>query len=328
MTHSDWYMPGSTGFFIRELQLLHTFLLRSDEEFDHLPGASPTFGVWGDHRFQRLVEIVSPIPVQYHGNETVPKWCKPVENLRQDLGSILLACGIQVPHGFISLYGESLAPYREWLESFISDSRRTLFIIVSGLKPESDEGGSDQEARRREGERQTFPFEEIARCLKKVQDRFGNINIQPIAVQYGDPNAIQELLNKVSEDAGLTNGIHLPTTVDWYNDFVAQAAFMAAVCEFNRSQGFPPLSVGNAATYAHMLLALEQWYSCGGKAFVAHDSFTGGKREENRSYWRDLSDRRIAGVTVLSQPTDNRGEWETVTDQIGSLLVREISSHI
>jgi hypothetical protein len=77
-----------------------------------------------------------------------------------------------------------------------------------------------------------------------------------------------------------------------------------------------------------MLLALEKWDLCNRRLFVAHDSLPLQTREANRLYWRALSDLKISAATVVSQPPDCPGEWQTVTQQIGNLLLQEISGHI
>ena len=208
-------------------------------------------------------------------------------------------------------------------------NRRTIFVIVSGLKPESDEGGNILDARKLEGARQTFPFENISLILRNLQETFSEIQIVPISVQYGDPRLLKDLFAQLSKEFGLSNaGIILPDCVDWSDDFLAQACFMQALCSFNCNQGFPPLAVGNASTYGHLLLALNSWHFNNGKMFIAHDSFPGEVRVKNRAYWRELSQFQLGGVNVVPQPENNPGNWEQVAQQLSALLIQEISRHI
>lgn len=69
--------------------------------------------------------------------------------------------------------------YRNILNKLASryDGYTVIFSIVSGLKPLSDIGQTPDE-QKLEGERQTYPFEEIASVLKFLQDKLIKLTYQ------------------------------------------------------------------------------------------------------------------------------------------------------
>jgi hypothetical protein len=318
---------NSTGFAIRDFQLLLEDAQKNPKD---------VYNLYCDERFLNFLGLVFPRNVVIEGYPAR----KPDENLSknyQTLGILrkddnLLPCGIQKPHGyghFMNHFTSTLSEnFWNYLREKSSAHSRTLFIIVSGLKPESDEGGIIIDARKTEGARQTFPFENIAEIISNVQKNFADLEIIPISVQYGDVSILSNLFAQVSEIFNLDRPILLPECVNWSDDFLGQAIFMETLCRFNKINRFPSLAIGNASTYGHMLLALDGWHSNNGKMFIAHDSFPGETRVKNRAYWRELSELQLGGVRVVPQDDETPGNWETVTERITALLIEEISRHI
>jgi hypothetical protein len=215
------------------------------------------------------------------------------------------------------------------LRPLLASGRRTLFCIVSGIKPVSEEGGADPAARQWEGKRQTYPFAEVAKVIKALQNAVGQqAQVIPVSVQYGDPDALLRHFAQISQDFGLNPPIYHPAHTGVLDDFSSKAQFMAALCAQNHANGFPPLAVGNASTYAHLLLALADWHRCGGRLFVALDSFPGWLRAKNRAYWHDVSAGRLGGVQVVVQPDDAPGQWAGVTARITAAVVAEIAEFV
>jgi hypothetical protein len=250
--------------------------------------------------------------------------CQSLAALRN--GYDLLPCGIQRPTGYLNFTApDPLADLRPLFAS----GRRTLFCIVSGIKPVSEEGGADPAARQWEGQRQTYPFAEVAKVIKAMQNAVGQrAQVIPVSVQYGDPDVLLQHFAQISQDFGLNPPIYHPARTRVLDDFYTKARFMAALCAHNHASGFPPLAVGNASTYGHLLLALVDWHRYGGRLFMALDSFPGWLRAKNRAYWHDVSAARLGGVQVMAQPDDTPGQWARVTAQIAAAVAAEIAKFV
>ncbi len=311
---------NSTGFAIRDFQLL------LEQQKNSLQQACK---LYCDARFLNLFGATCPAMTLVAYPPRTPDQqfaarCQSLAALRN--GQDLLPCGIQRPTGYLDFAApDPLADLRPLLAS----GRRTLFCIVSGLKNTSEEGGDDPAARQQEGQRQTYPFAEIAKVIKAMQNAVGQrAQVIPVSVQYGDPDALLQHFAQISKDFGLNPPIYHPAHTGVLDDFSSKARFMAALCVQNHANGFPPLAVGNASTYAHLLLALADWHRCGGRLFVALDSFPGSLRAKNRAYWHDVSAGRLGGVQVMAQPDDAPGQWAGVTAQIAAAAAAEIQKFV
>lgn len=324
-----FYCDGnSTGFAIRDTELLLAKARKYQEQ---------EFFYYCDERFVPLFSGILPQNVQLEGyparspNNEIFEACLALSSIREEKLLPLLPCGIQKPSRYIQFRENDL---REHLDLFdglfpeLLDQRpyrqgqrdKVLPIIVSGLKPESDEGGDDKRKRIEAGRRQTFPFENIASVIHRVENDFPDYAMLPISVQYGDPEELQALFDEISTNASLRQGIWLPKTVDWNNDFLNQAKFIASIQTYCRQNNLPTISVGNASTYLHLILALGGF----DHSLVAHDSEQDPKAIQNRKYWRNVALQNICGVKVFTQMDDNPGDWTNVTNDMCGAL-REIS---
>ena len=317
----DLFFDGnSTGFAIRDFQLVLEQKRTSPQQ---------NYKLYCDARFLKLFGTLCPaiMLVAYPPRTPDQQFaarCKSLAALRN--GQDTLPCGIQKPTGYLDFTTPD--PLAD-LHPLLASGRRTLFCIVSGLKNTSEEGGDDPVACRWEGARQTYPFTEVAKVIKAMQNAVGQrAQIIPVSVQYGDPDVLLHHFAQISKDFDLNPPIYHPARTRVLDDFYTKTRFMAALCAHNHASGFPPLAVGNASTYGHLLLALADWHRYGGRLFVALDSFPGPLRAKNRAYWQDLSAERLGGVTVVAQPDDAPGAWAGVTAQIAAAVAAEIAKFV
>lgn len=245
------------------------------------------------------------------------------------LGGAKLPSGFLKPNGkpYLNPPDQLVKTYRETLERLAGSYNNTVvFSIVSGLKPLSDVGRNLDE-QKLEGYRQTYPFEEIADVLKFVQDSLLNqgVAVIPISVQYGEPNEIEQLLEKVSQDKGLKFPIKVFKDIDWSDRPEQQAAFFKAVHERACDLGIPSISFGNASTYQHLIIAATGGFHV---SAVALDSYTKDISRDGRPYWKDLGNGGLPGLRVFQQNLDDPGNWNPVTQAMQQYLQESILSYI
>ena len=217
--------------------------------------------------------------------------------------------------------------YRNILDKLVEryNNYTVLFSIVSGLKPFSDIGRTPNE-QRLEGERQTYPFEEIATVLKFVQDYLIEQNIAVIAIsaQYGNPKEIKQLVSKVNQDKHLKFPIETVEEIDWSDRPEQQAAFFSAVHGRACDMGLPSVALGNASTYQHLIIAATGGFHL---SAVALDSYAKDNSRDGRPYWQELGNGELSGLKVFQQEKDAPGDWKPVTQAIQAYLCEGILNY-
>jgi hypothetical protein len=228
---------------------------------------------------------------------------------------------------YLSSSEQLVKNYKDFLDKLASHHNYiVVFAIVSGFKPLSDVGRTLDE-QKLEGYRQTYPFEEIAEVLKFVQDSLLNkgIAVVPISAQYGEPNEIELLLEKVSQDKGLKFPIKTLRDIDWSDKPEQQAAFFKAIHERACNLRIPSVSFGNASTYQHLIIAATGGFHM---SAVALDSYYKDISKDGRPYWRDLGNGGLPGLKVFQQKLDEPGNWKPVTQAMQKYLQESILSWI
>jgi len=218
--------------------------------------------------------------------------------------------------------------YREFVDKLSKsyDNSIVIFSIVSGLKPLSDVGKTLEE-QKLEGHRQTYPFEEIADTLKYIQDSLIREQVVFVAIsaQYGEPDSIKCLADKVSKDKSLKFPIEVFEDINWSDHPEQQAAFFRAVHERACDLRIPSVAFGNASTYQHLIIA-----STGGfhVSAVALDSYDKPPPRDGRPYWKELSSGELPGLKSFQQDPDNPGNWRSVTEDMKNYLKDSILSYL
>jgi hypothetical protein len=233
----------------------------------------------------------------------------------------------------------SLKPYLNPSESLIEFYRESLdelskcyvnhlvlFSIVSGLKPLSDVGKTPEE-QKLEGSRQTYPFEEIADILKFIQDSLIQEKVVFIAIsaQYGEPQGIRNLINKVNKNKVLKFPIKVFEDIDWSDKPAQQAAFFRAIHERALDLGIPSVAFGNASTYQHLIIAATGGFHV---SAVALDSYDKPPIRDGRPYWKELSNGELPGLRAFQQDHNNPGNWSSVTEAMKNYLKESILDYL
>ncbi|XZN96730.1 MAG: hypothetical protein ACM65K_28545 [Microcoleus sp.] len=218
--------------------------------------------------------------------------------------------------------------YREILDKLAErySSYIVVFSVVSGLKPLSDIGRTPDE-QKLEGERQTYPFEEIANVLKFLQAYFIEQRIAVIAIsaQYGNPKEIKQLFSKVNQDKYLKFPIETLEEIDWSNKPEQQAALFRAVHERACYMGLPSIAFGNASTYQHLIIAATGGFYL---SAVALDSYAKDSSRDGRPYWQELGNGELSGLKVFQQKSDAPGDWKPVSQAIQVYLQEGILDRV
>ncbi len=225
------------------------------------------------------------------------------------------------PENLVRFYRESLDGLSNFYNNHI-----VVFSVVSCLKPLSDVGRTPEE-QKLEGSRQTYPFEEIADTLKFIQDSLIQEEVVFIAIsaQYGEPNSIKDLVDRVSKEKSLKFPIKIFEDIDWSNRPEQQAAFFRAIHERACDLKIPSVAFGNASTYQHLIIAATGGFHV---SAVALDSYDKPPIRDGRPYWKELSSGELPGLRAFQQDHDNPGNWKPVTEDMKNYLKESILSYL
>ena len=216
--------------------------------------------------------------------------------------------------------------YRSFLKDLASDYEgfKVIYAIVSGVKSISDIGETPSR-QKLEGLRQTYPFEEIAKVLSKLEKPLEKEKIVLIAIsaQYGDPVKIEDVVRNVNQENNLKFPIQFLDFVDWSDKPEQQAAMFRAIHERANELDLPSVAFGNASTYQHLIIASTGGFSINA---IAVDSYYKSPHKDGRIYWKELGDGALPGLRVFQQAVDSPRNWDSVTKQFNEHLLRKILS--
>jgi hypothetical protein len=227
------------------------------------------------------------------------------------------------PAGYLELPRTLVERYQERLEAMARElgTPRTVFAVVSGLKPTSDVG-EDAEQRLEEGRRQTYPLERIAEVANLLQRSLGNrgVALVPLCVQYGDRTEIAAALAEIQAGQRLEHPLRLIEDIDWNDQPLQQAAFYAALRRYGAEHRSPVVTFGNASTYLHLILAAVGGF---GAMAVALHGYPLQHPRDGRAYWEELASRS-RNLRTFRQSTP--GDWDEVTRAMCEHLEARISA--
>ena len=230
--------------------------------------------------------------------------------------SQILPTGFTVPTPYLKAPEALVERYVELLNKIKSRYGKKIFVpcLVSGLKPVSDSGKTEEEQRRK-GWQQTLPFEDIAEILKEVQNELGKDDIvfYPISTQYWGgqtPEELCQLLHDVSADLWYPIDM-LFGEVDWQDKPEEWVAFYQALQIFCDENRIPLVGFGHLSTWMHAILGtVGNYYNmC---LISAMDSFPREERD-GRIYWHEVTDA-LDGFFTLQQ--HEPGNWKNVKEGI------------
>ena len=212
--------------------------------------------------------------------------------------------------------------YRSFLNDLASEYEgyKVVYAVVSGLKPISDIGETPSE-QQLEGLRQTYPFEEIAKVLNEIEEPLAEENIALVAIsaQYGDPEEIGDVVQRVNQENNLKFPIQFLDFVDWSDRPEQQAAMFKAIHGRAYDLGLPSVAFGNASTYQHLIIASTGGFDINA---IAIDSYYKAPHKDGRIYWQELGNGELPGLKVFQQEADSPGSWNSVTKQFKEYLLR------
>lgn len=217
--------------------------------------------------------------------------------------------------------------YRDFLDNFAVQykSYKVIYAIVSGVKPLSDVGETPDE-QRLEGQRQTYPFEEIAKVLKEIQETLAQekLALIPISAQYGSPVELSRLINQVNQAYRLKFPIQVLDFIDWSNKPEEQAAMYQAIHQRAHDLDLPSVAFGNASAYQHLIIAATGGFDV---SAIAIDSYHKPPHKDGRIYWKELGAGALPGLKVFQQEADSPGNWDSVTQAFKEYLVKGINTY-
>ncbi len=192
---------------------------------------------------------------------------------------------------------------------------RAAFLLVSGLKMVSDVGDTLDE-RVEEGRRQTYPLDDIAKIIERLAEpaRILGRVLVPICIQYGDPDEVQAALERMNSSVKLPVPVQWVGEVDWTDDILHQAAFYRALQLVASRGSIPLMTLGNASTYGHLLLATLGNIN---QMVVCLHNFAEEHLRDGRTYWEELG-QKLPFLKILRQTEP--GRWHEVNRQAESVL--------
>lgn len=220
-----------------------------------------------------------------------------------------------------------VSSYRSFLEDLASEykSYKVVYAIVSGIKPISDIGETPSE-QQLEGLRQTYPFEEVAKVLSEIEESLAKENIALIAIsaQYGDPEEIRNVVQKVNKENNLKFPIQFLDFIDWSDRPEQQAAMFQAIQGRAHDLDLPSVAFGNASTYQHLIIASTGGFDINA---IAIDSYYKPPHKDGRIYWKEVGDGALPGLRVFQQEIGNPGNWNSVTQQFKKYIEQHILTY-
>ena len=241
-----------------------------------------------------------------------------------------LKCGTLLPNPnpYLKPSKTLVSSYVSFLDELASKYQgyKVIYAIVSGIKPLSDVGETLDE-QQLEGRRQTYPFEEIAKVLKGIQEELAQekLALIPISSQYGDPEELSKLIKRINQENNLKFPIQVFDFIDWSDKPEQQAAMFQAIHQRAHALGLPSVAFGNAATYQHLIIAATGGFDINA---IAIDSYYKPPDKDGRIYWRELGNGALPGLKVFQQTVNSPGSWKSVTQKFIKYLVDSISNYI